>query len=244
MDSPYLPPIPDQQKPKVAGLAIASLVCGLLGFVTAGLSGIAAVITGHMAISAINKSGGALAGRGMSITGLITGYLTILILPIAILAGLALPVIMKNKMIAERVECISNVRQIGLALFEFEREYGTFPSDDLATDEEEFAGLTGVRLLDQLEAAGMVTEIDRLLAVGTRWNGDWLYSPGGTTSASGDPPVLISPEIDGKRIVLRVDRSVVTVAEADVSVVAMSAVEVKSMDLSNAVASPAPPKRK
>lgn len=244
MDSPHVPPMPDLQKPKVSGLAIASVICGLLGIVTFGLTGIAAVITGHMALSAIGKSNGALAGRRMSITGLITGYLTILILPIAALAGLALPVIMKQKAAAERAESSSGLGQIGRALFEFEREYGTFPSDDLATEEEEFSGLTGVRLLDQLEAAGMVTEIDRLLAVGRRWNGDWLYFPGGTTSASGNAPVLISPEIDGRRIVLRVDQSVVTVAESDVSVVAMSEAEVSAMDLSKAVAIPPPPKSK
>ena len=234
MDSPYLPPMPDQQKPKASGLAIASLVCGLLGFVTAGLSGIAAVITGHMAISAINKSGGALAGRGMSIAGLITGYLTILILPIAILAGLAMPVIMKNKMAAERAECLSNVRQIGLVLHAFDEEYGTFPTDKLAAEEAVFAGLTGSRVLDQLEAEGLLPDVDRMLAVGKMWKGDWLYFQGLTSSSPPESPVLISPEIDGKRIVLRVDASVVMETEADVN----------AMDLSNAVAIPPPPKRK
>lgn len=234
MESPYLPPMPDPQKPKASGLAIASLICGLLGFVTFGITGIAAVITGHMALSAIGKANGALAGRGMSIAGLVTGYLTILIIPIAVLAGLALPVIMKNRMAAERTESFSNLGQIGLALFEFEEEYGTFPSDELATEEEKLAGLTGTRVLDQLEAAGLVPEIDRLLAAGSLWKGDWLYFPGLSTSGDPSSPVLISPEIDGLRIVLRLDSSVV----------AKSAVEVKGMDLSGAVAIPPPPKRK
>jgi hypothetical protein len=234
MDSLYRPPAADFQKPKVAGLAIASLVCGLLGFVTAGLSGIAAVITGHMAISAINKSGGALAGRGMSIAGLITGYLTILILPIAILAGLALPTIMKSKMQAERAESTSNVRQIGLALYAFDEEYGTFPSDKLATEEAVFAELTGTRVLDQLEAEGLLPDVDRMFAVGKMWKGDWLYFQGLTSSNPPESPVLISPVIDGKRIVLRVDASALMETEADVN----------AMDLSNAVAIPPPPKRK
>lgn len=229
-----MPPIQDHQKPKASGLAIASLICGLLGFVTFGLTGIAAVITGHLALSAIGKANGALAGRGMSITGLITGYLTILILPIAVLAGLAMPVIMKNKMAAERTESLSNGRQIAGALYEFEEEYGTFPSDELAGEEEKFAGLTGARVLDQLEAAGSVTGIDRFLAVGTLWKGDWLYFPGLSTSGQPDAPVLISPEIDGRRIVLSVDSSAVV----------KSAAEVNAMDLSKAVAIPPPPKRK
>lgn len=229
-----MPPMPDQQKPKASGLAIASLICGLLGFVTFGLTGIAAVITGHMALSAIGKANGALAGRGMSITGLVTGYLTILIIPIAALAGLAMPVIMKQKKAAERTECLSNVRQIGLALYEFEEEYGTLPSDELAAEEEKFAGLTGGRVLDQLEVAGFASDNDRFLAVGTLWKGDWLYFPGLSTSSDPNAPVLISPEIDGKRIVLRVDSSAV----------AKSEVEVNAMDLSKAVTIPAPPKRR
>lgn len=234
MDSPYLPPSADFQKPKVSGLAIASLICGLLGFLTAGLSGIAAVITGHMAISAINKSGGALAGRGMSIAGLITGYLTILILPIAILAGLALPTIMKSKMQAERAESTSNVRQIGLALYAFDEEYGTFPADKLAAEKAGFAGLTGPRVLDQLEAQGLVPDVDRMLAVGKLWKGDWLYVPDLSSNSPSESPVLVSPAIEGKRIVLRVDTSATMVTEADVN----------ALDLSKAVAIPAPPKRK
>lgn len=224
----------DQQKPKASGLAIASMICGLLGFVTLGLTGIAAVITGHFALSAIKKANGALAGRGMSITGLVTGYLTILIIPIAALAGLAMPVIMKQKKAAERTECISNLRQIGLALFEFEEEYGTFPSDELAAEEEKFSELKKARVLDQLEAAGLGRDIDRLLAVGSLWEGDWLYFPGLSTSSPPDAPVLISPEIDGKRLVLRVDSSARAESEAAVN----------AMDLSKAVAIPAPPKRK
>ena len=226
--------MPDQQKPRASGLAIASLICGLLGFVTLGLTGIAAVITGHLANSAIKKANGALAGRGMSITGLITGYLSILIFPVALLSGLMLPVIMKNKMAAERTECISNLRQIGLALYEFEEEYGTFPSDVIAAEEEAFAGLTGARVLDQLEASGDSVGIDRLLAVGSLWEGEWLYFPGLSTSSPPDAPVLISPEIDGKRLVLRVDSSSRAESEASVN----------AMDLSKAVAIPAPPKRK
>lgn len=226
--------MPDFQKPKASGLAIASLICGLLGFVTFGIAGIAAVITGHMALFAIKKANGALAGRGMSIAGLITGYLTVLIIPVAVLAGLALPVILKSKMQAERAECMSNVRQIGLALYGFDEEHGVFPSDEIATEQDEFKGLTGARVLDQLEVSDAAVDVDRLLAVGKQWKGDWLYFTGLSSEAPAEAPVLISPEIDGKRIVLRVDSSVTSVAAADVA----------SMDLTKAIAIPAPPKRK
>src|SRR5690606_12612468 len=92
-----MPPFPPSLLgPRTSGLAIASVICGALGLFTAGLSGMAAIITGHMALSAIRRSGGALTGSGMSITGLIFGYRTVMILPIAILAGLSAPVSLRQ----------------------------------------------------------------------------------------------------------------------------------------------------
>ena len=65
------------------GNAIASLICGItsiLMFFTCFLgivAGIPAVICGHLALKQINESAVPMAGRGMAIAGLITGYLTI-----------------------------------------------------------------------------------------------------------------------------------------------------------------------
>lgn len=66
--------VADGQK---CSLAIASLACGVIGLFCCGLLSIAAVICGHMARDQIQKSNGALAGDGMAIAGLITGYLGI-----------------------------------------------------------------------------------------------------------------------------------------------------------------------
>lgn len=65
-----------------SGLAIASMVCGIAGYLTCyfvAILGIPAVICGHMALSRINSSPIPVAGRGMAIAGLILGYLGILI---------------------------------------------------------------------------------------------------------------------------------------------------------------------
>ncbi|MFT4258914.1 DUF4190 domain-containing protein [Microbacterium sp.] len=67
-----------------SGLAIASLVCGLSGLVLFWLflpvlASFVAVITGHMALRQ-TKENPVLAGRGMAITGLITGYIGVGIL--------------------------------------------------------------------------------------------------------------------------------------------------------------------
>lgn len=81
--SPYTPPsVRDnapqylQFIPRTCGLATASLICGILGFLCFP-GGIAAIVCGHLALSAISKSDGYLTGRGMAIAGLICGYLMI-----------------------------------------------------------------------------------------------------------------------------------------------------------------------
>jgi hypothetical protein len=61
--------------PPSSGLAIASLVLGILGWVFLPIIGHAlAVIFGHMAKSEIRNSGGQLGGEGMATAGLVLGY--------------------------------------------------------------------------------------------------------------------------------------------------------------------------
>jgi hypothetical protein len=227
------PPVLPAQPP-TSGLAIASVICGPLGVLTAGLSGIAAVITGHMALSAIKRSGGMLKGSGLAITGLVTGYLSLLIMPIAILAGLAAPVILKQRQAADRTEMTNNARMLHLALIEFDSEYGSFPSDKLAADEPAFSGLTGPRVLEQLESLKSGVDVERLLTVRRGPAATWYYFPGLSLSGDAGLPVLVSPEIGEKIVILRVDGS----ARSE------SATTLSSLDLSKAVAIPAPVKKR
>lgn len=59
------------------GKATAAMILGLLAFIAWFLTGIPAVILGHMALSEINASGGMQGGRGQAITGLVLGYLSV-----------------------------------------------------------------------------------------------------------------------------------------------------------------------
>lgn len=72
-----------------SGLAIASLICGIVGLVLCmffpGIPNIAAVICGHMALSRIRNSPVPIEGRGMAIAGLITGYVGIGMIVISLL---------------------------------------------------------------------------------------------------------------------------------------------------------------
>jgi prepilin-type N-terminal cleavage/methylation domain-containing protein len=59
--------------------------------------------------------------------------LLVVIVIIAALAGLTAPMVIRQRKKADQTEAVNNARQIGIALFEFETEYGTFPDDSTAT---------------------------------------------------------------------------------------------------------------
>jgi hypothetical protein len=84
-----VPYAPYYHSAPTSGLAIASMVCGLVGFMLCyfcALLGIPAVICGHMALKQMNESPLPMTGRGMAITGLILGYLWIALTLLAIFA--------------------------------------------------------------------------------------------------------------------------------------------------------------
>ncbi|MBL9146830.1 MAG: DUF4190 domain-containing protein [Verrucomicrobiaceae bacterium] len=74
-----------------AGSAIASLVLGILSVVFCCLTGVPAIICGHLARGKIRRSGGAFSGHGMATAGLVLGYVTTvisLLYGIAVLVGI------------------------------------------------------------------------------------------------------------------------------------------------------------
>jgi len=87
------PPPPEPQAPAAPaagggtnGLAIASLILGILSIVCLGiLAGIPAIICGHMALKRIKESGQG--GRGLAIVGLVLGYISIVLTIIFLLMG-------------------------------------------------------------------------------------------------------------------------------------------------------------
>ena len=59
--------------------------------------------------------------------------LLVVIVIIAALAGLSAPMVIRQRKKADQTEAVSNARQVGLALFEFENEYGNYPDATTAT---------------------------------------------------------------------------------------------------------------
>jgi hypothetical protein len=71
------------------------------------------VICGHIAYSRIKRSAGALSGGGLALGGLITGYVSIALIPlIGIMAAIAIPNFVKARSTAQMNACISNLRQM------------------------------------------------------------------------------------------------------------------------------------
>ena len=109
------PPSPVPSQPKNCGLAIWSLVLGILSLTCFYIfTAIPAVICGHTALSRIKRSGGALTGDGLAIGGLVTGYLGIAlsIFLIPLLAAIAIPNFVRARNTAQKNACINNLRQI------------------------------------------------------------------------------------------------------------------------------------
>ncbi len=66
--------------------------------------------------------------------------LLVVIVIIAALAGLTAPMVIRQRKKADQTEAVSNARQIGLALFEFETEYASFPDSDTAQEVNDRTG--------------------------------------------------------------------------------------------------------
>jgi len=79
-------------KPKTSGLAIASLVCGIVAWTLLPIlvTAVAAVVTGQMAKREIKSKPDAVSGNGMATTGLILGWAQIALVSLALIAFLVI----------------------------------------------------------------------------------------------------------------------------------------------------------
>jgi hypothetical protein len=122
-------PVPANQE---KGLAVFSFVLGIMSFVLclSAVTGIPAIICGHIARSRANRLPARYGGSGFATAGLVLGYVSILFSLVVL--GLLLPAISKAKHSAqrsgqgfgERASCENNLRQIGLAFKVWALEHG------------------------------------------------------------------------------------------------------------------------
>lgn len=115
-----IPPTPPVRR---EGLATASLVLGILSFVLClgCLSGVPAIICGHMAQSRITRSGGSLTGSGMCLAGLIMGYMSLLftLIVIPLMSAIAVPNFIRARKRSQAVRTLEDLRLIDAAVEQY-----------------------------------------------------------------------------------------------------------------------------
>src|SRR5205814_9287019 len=107
---PHAQPSPGQYQTHSDRKATASLVLGILSILCFGLlTGLPAIILGHIPRGNIEQSRGRLTGAGMALTGLILGYVSI-VSSILIIAAIMIPNLLRARISANESAAASTVR--------------------------------------------------------------------------------------------------------------------------------------
>ncbi|MDB6031198.1 MAG: hypothetical protein JWM16_1536 [Verrucomicrobiales bacterium] len=118
--------------PQTSSLATSSLVLGILGFVTCGITAIIGLILGIVSTKKINRDSGRLKGKGLAKAGIIVSSVA---LAAVFVGGVLLPAIFKNR--GPKAECITNLKQISLAARMYSMDHNNvFPMDYLSMSNE------------------------------------------------------------------------------------------------------------
>jgi prepilin-type processing-associated H-X9-DG protein len=156
--------VPPGPLPKTSGLAIASLVLGILGLLCLVpiVSPILAVVFGIIAIKQIAKSDGLSRGRSQAVSGLAIGGIALL------LQGVMLQqVLYQAREVSRREFCLSNMKALGLVIAMYADENGGRIPRNLE-DARKF--YTSDEILICPSAKNGNTPSYQILLGGKRWN--------------------------------------------------------------------------
>lgn len=118
---------------KTSGLAITSLVLGVLGAVSCGLTALVGLVLGIVALVKINKSQGRLSGSGLAIAGIAVSGILLLV---AITAAMLLPALARAKSKAEQIQCVNHVKQLAVSVMLYANDHdGRLPDADRWCDQ-------------------------------------------------------------------------------------------------------------
>ena len=181
---------------QTSGMAIAALCLGIVSLLTCGFLGIGAIATvvcGHIALSKIKESQGALGGRGLAMSGLIMGYVCLLLVGLSLIAALTTPVFTKLSEIAPVSKSIVNATVIASACKTYASTHdGAYP-----------------KTLEELVELGLITDANVLkdpLSKDGEANGYEYFGAQMSTADSAEKILFMSKsEVNGKRIIVKND---------------------------------------
>jgi hypothetical protein len=126
---PRIPSIPVSQPAaatKTSGMAIASLVLGILSPLTCSVSALVGVVLGPVAMGEIQKSKGQLRGNGIALAGTIISGAFLLAIPV--FAALLLPAFANAKGKAQTITCVNHLKTLSASTQIYEsRNQNQFP---------------------------------------------------------------------------------------------------------------------
>jgi prepilin-type processing-associated H-X9-DG protein len=109
-------------QPLQQGLAIGSLACGLAGFVTCGLGGLAGIVLGIVALVKANNEPQRYGGKGLAIGGMCAGGMSLMMVPLLI--SILLPSLSRARELSKRLVCGANMKLIGTSMKIYANDYG------------------------------------------------------------------------------------------------------------------------
>ncbi len=124
----------EMQKKKTLGIAILSLIFGcffIIPFLGA-IFGIAAIVLGIVALVKISNNKKTLKGKGLAISGITLGAISIFIIPIlALFTAIAIPNFLRARLTANEAVAEVSVKTISTAIEVYsESNNGIYPTDE------------------------------------------------------------------------------------------------------------------
>ena len=121
-----VPPLsPGAGRRSTSAMAIASLVLGLLGLFSLGITALVGLILGIVGLRQIGLSQGRLQGQGLAIAGIVVSglVLVMMLVFVPITAAILFPVFAQAREKARASVCISHLRQEGAAMMLYAQDY-------------------------------------------------------------------------------------------------------------------------
>ena len=144
------------------GLAIASLVLGILSIPTFGcliVGAVAGVVLGIVALLRTNREPHLYGGKGLAIAGIATSALSLLIvIPLGIIAAIAIPSLMRARVSANEAGTIGDIRTVMSAEAAYQSASGGYygPPQCLSAPTTCLPAYSGPTFLDSQLASGTV----------------------------------------------------------------------------------------